>query len=59
MSERQRRFIEQAARERGLYWADVEEICFRAFGDTTASLTHAQARQLCQLVLHQAKESKP
>ena len=55
MSERQRKFIEQAAKERHLFWADVEEIAFRSFGVTTKELSHEQARRLCQLVLHQPK----
>jgi hypothetical protein len=58
MNERQRRFIEQAARERGLFWADVEELCFRTFGLSTRGIDHAQARSLCQIVIHLPKPAQ-
>lgn len=55
VNERQRRFLEYAAKERGLYWADVEELCWGVFKTNTSYISHTQARQLCQIVLRQPK----
>ena len=47
MSERQRAFLLEIASTKRVYWAGVEEMAFRMFGATTASLTHEQVAQLC------------